>query len=127
VEEATDGAFRDGLYQGEHAASRGSGPHVSTGLWATDKDRASFVTGYEPGYTEFLSVSSARTHATNGAFRDGLFLGAQAAKRGAEPHIASGRWPTDQDRDSFAEGYRQGYAESSAIQASAVNRLPRSG
>jgi hypothetical protein len=72
------------------------------------------------------SVSSARTHATNGAFRDGLFLGTQAAKRGAGLHIASGRRPTDQDRDSFAEGYRRGYAESSAIEASAVNRLRRS-
>ena len=80
------------------------GPTSSTGRWATDKDRASFVAGCERGYTGFLSVSSARTHATNGAFRDGLFLGAHAAKRGAEPHIASGRWPMDQDGESFEEG-----------------------
>jgi hypothetical protein len=127
ADEATDGAFRDGLYQGELAATRGSVPHISSGRWATDKDRASFAFGYEHGYTEFLSIRSTRAHATNGAFQDGLFLGALAAKRGTEPHISAARWAADQDRASFREGYQQGYAESSAIRASAVNGLPAIG
>jgi len=71
----------------------------------------------EHGYTEFLSVRSTRTHATNGAFRDGLLLGKGEAKRGAEAHISAGRWAADQDRASFTEGYQQGYAESSTARA----------
>ena len=48
--EAIDGAFRDGLFQGELAATRGSTRHISRGRWAADKDRASFSEGYRQGY-----------------------------------------------------------------------------
>jgi len=50
VGKAIDGAFRDGLYQGELAAARGSERHISRGRWAVDKDRASFTEGYQQGY-----------------------------------------------------------------------------
>jgi hypothetical protein len=63
---------------------------------------------------------------TNGAFRDGLYQGELAATRGSEPHIATGRWAADQDRASFTEGYQQGYAESLAVRASAINSFRRS-
>jgi len=48
---------------------------------------------------------------TDGAFRDGLYLGKLAAERGAESHVAIGRWATAEDRSSFAAGYQQGYRE----------------
>jgi hypothetical protein len=51
----TDGAFRDGLYLGQLAAERGAEPHAAIGRWATLQDRASFTTGYQRGYTEFLA------------------------------------------------------------------------
>jgi len=65
VAQATDGAFRDGMYLGKLAAERGQGSHVAIGRWATPKDRSSFTTGYQQGYNEFLasraeSVSSGR-------------------------------------------------------------------
>ena len=63
---------------------------------------------------------------TNGAFRDGLYQGELAATRGSEPHIATGRWAANQDRVSFTEGYQQGYAESLAVRASAINSFRRS-
>jgi len=126
ADEATDGAFRDGLYQGELAATRGGAPRISGGRWAMDKNRESFAVGYEHGYTEFSNISSTTSHAINGAFRDGLFLGALAAKRGTQPHIATGRWAATQDRTSFKEGYQQGYAESSVLRSSAFNGLRRS-
>jgi len=46
--------------------------------------------------------------ATDGAFRDGLYLGKldRAYRRTVTPPIA--RWATEQDRASFARGYRQG-------------------
>lgn len=62
-----------------------------------------------------LSLNRNAHQATDGAFRDGLYQGGLAAKHGNEPHIAVGRWATDQDRASFAAGYRQGYAESLAV------------
>ena len=48
---------------------------------------------------------------TDGAYRDGLFVGRLAAKRGDAPHVLSGRWSTDAERTSFAAGYLRGYAE----------------
>jgi len=48
---------------------------------------------------------------TNGAFRDGLYLGRLSAQCGAEPHVASGRWATLGDRSSFTAGYHRGYSE----------------
>jgi hypothetical protein len=46
---------------------------------------------------------------TDGAFRDGLYLGRLTAERGSESHVASARWATDKDRASFTAGYRLGY------------------
>jgi len=42
------------------------------------------------------------------AFRDGLYLGGFAMKRGEYPHVAAGRWSTEADRAAFRAGYRQG-------------------
>ena len=63
---------------------------------------------------------------TNGAFRDGLYQGELAATRGSESHIAAGRWAAEQDRASYTEGYRQGYAEFLAVRASAIKNFRRS-
>jgi hypothetical protein len=49
--------------------------------------------------------------ATDGAFRDGLFVGRIDAERGRKPHLASGRWSAQQDRSSFVAGYQQGYRQ----------------
>jgi hypothetical protein len=59
VAEATDGAFRDGLYLGRLAAKRGSEPRIAVGRWATGKDRASFTAGYQRGYSEVLASRAA--------------------------------------------------------------------
>jgi len=48
--------------------------------------------------------------ATNGAYRDGLFLGRLAARRGDPGHTSVGRWAREADRPAFAAGYQQGYA-----------------
>ena len=50
--------------------------------------------------------------ASDGAFRDGLYLGRLAAESGQAPRLAIGRWSADQDRSMFAAGYRRGYSES---------------
>jgi hypothetical protein len=55
VAQATNGAFRDGLYLGRLAAERGIAPRVARGRWATAEDQASFTAGYERGYQEVLA------------------------------------------------------------------------
>jgi hypothetical protein len=51
---------------------------------------------------------------SDGAFRDGLYLGKLAAESGQPLSPSVGRWSTDQDRATFSEGYRRGYNESLA-------------
>jgi hypothetical protein len=62
--QATDGAFRDGLYLGKLAAESGAGFHVAIGRWATLEDRSSFTAGYERAYNEFLASRAASSSAS---------------------------------------------------------------
>jgi len=52
--------------------------------------------------------------ATDGAFRDGLYLGKLAAEHGDPLRPAVGRWSTHQDRWMFGAGYYRGYHASMA-------------
>jgi len=63
------------------------------------------------------NASGETTLASDGAFRDGLYLGKLAAESGQAPRPAIGRWSADQDRSMFAAGYRRGYNESLASAA----------
>ena len=47
--------------------------------------------------------------ATDGAFRDGLYVGRLAAESRQPLRPQIGRWSSDQDRSSFVAGYRRGY------------------
>jgi len=49
--------------------------------------------------------------ASDGAFRDGLYLGKLAAENGQPERLAVGRWSTGQDRALFTAGYRRGYSQ----------------
>jgi hypothetical protein len=48
--QATNGAYRDGLFQGKLARERGAKPHVSFGRWSTGGDRFAFSAGYEEAF-----------------------------------------------------------------------------
>ena len=67
-------------------------------------------------------VNDSASQSTDGAFRDGLYMGKLAAERGAEPHIATGRWVAVQDRNSFSAGYQRGYNEVLASRVAPSNR-----
>jgi len=47
---ATDGAYRDGLYLGKLTTKSGLPLLPPTGRWATERDRASFLAGYQRGF-----------------------------------------------------------------------------
>ena len=53
-------------------------------------------------------------HATDAAYRDGLFLGKFDAHAGRSHRVCVGRWGTQPDRASFATGYEDGYAQAAA-------------
>jgi hypothetical protein len=59
--------------------------------------------------TRSLNSDSSALMATNGAFRDGFYLGKLAARNGEEPRISTGRWAKDEDRSAFREGYNRGF------------------
>ena len=60
---------------------------------------------------------------TDGAFRDGLYLGRRAAERGDEPRVAVARWATAEERVSFTAGYQRGYSRFLANRATPANRV----
>jgi hypothetical protein len=53
--------------------------------------------------------------AEDGAFRDGLYLGKLAAQSRRVQSPAIGRWSSDEDRASFAAGYRLGYKQNKIL------------
>lgn len=57
----------------------------------------------------FTQDSEAARLATDGAFRDGLYLGKLAARNAGPLRPAIGRWSTEQDRSMFTAGYERGY------------------
>jgi hypothetical protein len=82
------------------------------------KAHASFVLGVALTSSVFVGSGLVRperpsqidtARANDGAYRDGLFVGKTHAHNRLQQHIASGRWASDADRRSFAEGYRRGY------------------
>jgi hypothetical protein len=53
---ANDAAYRDGLFVGKLAARQGRTMRPLIGRWSSQKDRVSFVMGYERGYNEVVSA-----------------------------------------------------------------------
>jgi hypothetical protein len=69
------------------------------------------------------TANSSVAQITDGAFRDGLYLGRLAAEGGSEPPVAIGRWATAEDRSSFTAGYHRGYSELLASRSELDNRM----
>ena len=76
---------------------------------------ASMLHGDHP--VAYFSANDNLAQTTNGAFRDGLYLGRLAAERGMAPRVARGRWATAEDQASFTAGYERGYKEVLASRA----------
>jgi len=57
---ATSAPYRDGLYLGKLAAAGGGEPHISTGRWTTEADRASFKAGFQQGYDAGLVLRASK-------------------------------------------------------------------
>jgi hypothetical protein len=123
--QATNGAFRDGIYQARLDAQSGRRPHLTSGRWSNDADRASFVSGYEQQYS-LLSARSPRPRVSHPAdligLRDGI-SDATEDRRQARPfalsstevlRIAKSRSQNDSQyarhyAQAYANGYQHGY------------------
>lgn len=51
---ATDAAYRDGLFLGKFDGRAGRKHRACVGRWSTQRDRASFASGYQQGYAQAL-------------------------------------------------------------------------
>jgi hypothetical protein len=109
---ASNGAFRDGMYQGTQDAVRGDTPHLALAGQASDAERNAFAKGYKKAYQDTLSTldgNNELSQNSSASYQDGLFLGKLDAKRGLEEHISSGRWWQARDQEMFSAGYRRAY------------------
>lgn len=58
-----------------------------------------------------LMVTTGDEHRADAAFSDGVFLATLDFQHGRRPHLASGRWSSEQNRFSFVEGYQKRWRE----------------
>jgi hypothetical protein len=128
-----DAAFRDGSFQAKIDIENNRRPHLSTGRWSTDQDRASFIGGYEQTYRELAEARAGKitepTAAELAGFRDGVLDGAhdrsttqvfQLSKTDNYRNAARGfaEMNTDPEiyrqhyRDAYSNGYQEGYYSS---------------
>lgn len=70
-------------------------------------------------------VADSAILAGSAPFRDGLYLGRFAARRGEPMHIASGRWVTPADRNLFVIGFEHGYQEQATRASAPIEQQAR--
>jgi hypothetical protein len=114
-----DAAYRDGSYQAKIDVAKGRKPHLSSGRWSTDQDRASFIAGYQQTYHELAARNSKAVEpsvAELAGYRDGLLDGSRHRKT-AQPFQVNktdnfrnvGYAEVNAYRDAYSNGYQQGY------------------
>ncbi|HVO61795.1 MAG TPA: hypothetical protein VMT53_12730 [Terriglobales bacterium] len=72
-----------------------------------------FAMGYgiSPKQLNTPAASTLPNVVTEGAYRDGLYVGRLHRRHGLPSHPALGRWNREADRHLFGEGYDRGYSE----------------
>ncbi len=128
IYQATNAAFRDGLYVGKLDAAQGNRPHVGSGRWGADQDRRAYVAGYQRGYNQILQSSASKVSAPQLAemtgYRDGVMDGTmdrRAAKpfrvtktdnyRSAIRGLADVESDQERNRQVYRKAYANGYQE----------------
>jgi hypothetical protein len=126
-----DAAFRDGVYLGKLDAEAGRKPHLTTGRWSSNPDRASFIAGYQATYLQRAKVDvafaqpSPATTAELAGFQDGIADGALHRQQSlpfqlikTEKYRGAGGYPDSPGnqsnyrqvyRDAYSTGYQQAY------------------
>jgi hypothetical protein len=121
--QATNAAFRDGLYVGKLHAAQGNRPHLGSGRWSADLDRRAYIAGYQKGYNQVLQSPAGRIFSPRAAeltgYRDGINDGS-LDRRSAMPfrlsrtdnYRSAVRAISDvhSDQESSRQAYRRAYA-----------------
>lgn len=118
--------YRDGMYLANLDHQLGKKPHLRTGRWSSNADRAAFVAGYEQISGPFRSTSGAELE----AFRRGVNDGAEARQSerpfSVKPKVselAEGQSATENDVSlSYVDGYQLGYYSDAGVLESRVMR-----
>jgi len=118
----SDAAFRDGAFVAQLDAQNGRKPHLMSGRWSTNADRASFIIGYEQAYEEMcLNRKGSFPRATTAevaGFTDGIADAAadDASAHAFQPvktknylHAGSVSTPNDENLANFEHEYREAY------------------
>jgi hypothetical protein len=115
-----DAAYRDGSFQAKIDIANGRKPHLASGRWSSDQDRASFIAGYQQTYRQLADSRAIKpaepTAAELAGFRDGLLDGARHRKA-AQPFQVNktdnfrnvGYAEVAAYRGAYSNGYQQGY------------------
>jgi hypothetical protein len=115
-----DAAYRDGSFQAKIDIANGRKPHLASGRWGTDQDRASFIAGYQQTYRQLAGARATKlaepTAAELAGYRDGLVDGARQRKA-AQPFQLNktdnfrnvGYAEVNAYRGAYSNGYQQGY------------------
>lgn len=124
-----DAAFRDGAYVARLDAQSGRKPHLMSGRWSANGDRAMFIVGYEQSYQE-AALAEGKSQQADAAeiagYLDGMADGAADgaasrtfrsektanylnARQDAAPGAAEAAKFQQEYRGAYANGYQQGY------------------
>lgn len=131
VNNPTDAAFRDGLFQGRLDVERGRRQHLAIGRWNVDADRRLFVSGYLQAHREMYAQAASEPPlawqpAEQRGFRDGIADGIVQGResRRSQPAAterykrADGGYSDSAGdlnqykrlyREAYSTGYQQGY------------------
>jgi len=123
--QATDPAFRDGMYQAKLDFQDGKRPHTAVGRWNTESARAQFVAGYQQAYREFSEAGSGKlsmwpsvAEIASAGYRDGMIDGTWH-RSASQPFHADqttnyrsagmAYQESNADREEYKRYYREGY------------------
>jgi hypothetical protein len=112
-----DAAFSDGVFQATLDFQSGRKPRVASGRWSADRDRLSFVNGYQQRWRELFKDSANPLPAVDDAQLTGYWDGAmEGVKDGqnTQPFQVAGGGShsagySDVEKQHYLDGYAAGY------------------
>jgi hypothetical protein len=125
-----DAAFRDGVYQASLDVENARKPHLGSGRWSANADRAMFIAGYEQAYQDAARTSEGKAPQADAAevagYLDGMADGATdggsshafrcdrtanylSARQAFAQSSEDGAKFQQEYRNAYVNGYQQGY------------------
>lgn len=117
----TNAAFRDGMFAAKFDIEHGRKPHLSSGRWSTDANRAAYILGYhqqvaQSGSNAIAGLNDSEVAAYHAGRSDGSThrTNAQPFQAGKTDTYGKANSP---ERQAYVSGYQLGYYVESATDA----------